>query len=70
MEEEQLQSAHAREPERWPHVAAIGGARRVCVRPGWKFAILSLSFVNFSILDLDPQIIDTDGLTSHRHGMT
>jgi hypothetical protein len=34
------------------------------------FAILSLSVVNFSILDPDPQIIDTDGHTSHRQRVT
>jgi hypothetical protein len=35
-----------------------------------EFAILSLSVVNFSILDSDPQIIDTDGPTSHRQRVT
>jgi hypothetical protein len=32
-------------------------------------AILSLSFVGFASMPLDPQIIDTDGLISHRHEM-
>jgi hypothetical protein len=42
----------------------VGGTR-------WgEFAILSLSVVNFSILDLGPQIIDTDGPTSHRPKVT
>jgi hypothetical protein len=35
-----------------------------------KFAILSLSVVNFSILDPDLQIIDTYGPTSHRQRVT
>jgi hypothetical protein len=35
-----------------------------------EFAILSLSVVNFSILDPDPQIIDTDGPISHRQRVT
>jgi hypothetical protein len=30
---------------------------------------LPLSFVGFAIMPSDPQIIDTDGPTSHRHGM-
>jgi hypothetical protein len=33
-------------------------------------AILPLSFVGFANMSSDPQIIDTDGPTSHRHGMT
>jgi hypothetical protein len=33
-------------------------------------AILPLSFVGFASMPSDPQIIDTDGSTSHRHGMT
>jgi hypothetical protein len=37
---------------------------------GGEFAILSLSVVNFSILDLGPQIIDIDGPTSHRQRVT
>jgi hypothetical protein len=32
-------------------------------------AILPLSFVGFASMPSDPQIIDTDGPTSHRHGM-
>jgi hypothetical protein len=32
-------------------------------------AILPLSFVGFASMSSDPQIIDTDGPTSHRHGM-
>jgi hypothetical protein len=35
-----------------------------------KFAILSLSVVNFSILNSDPQIIDTDSPTSHKQSVT
>jgi hypothetical protein len=35
-----------------------------------KFAILSHLVVNFSILDPGPQIIDTDGPTSHRQRVT
>jgi hypothetical protein len=31
--------------------------------------ILPLSFVGFANMPSDPQIIDTDGPTSHRHGM-
>jgi hypothetical protein len=35
-----------------------------------KFAILSLSVVNFSILAPGPQIIEKDGPTSHRQRVT
>jgi hypothetical protein len=34
-----------------------------------QLAILPLSFVGFTSMPSDPQIIDTDGPTSHRHGM-
>jgi hypothetical protein len=37
---------------------------------GEPLAILPLSFVGFVSMPSDPQIIDTDGPTSHRHGMT
>jgi hypothetical protein len=51
----------------------VGGPRRWLAQERWvggKFAILSLSVVNFSILDPGPQIIDTDGPTSHRQRVT
>jgi hypothetical protein len=35
-----------------------------------EFAILSLSVVDFSILAQGPQIIDTNGPTSHRQRVT
>jgi hypothetical protein len=34
-----------------------------------QLAILPLSFVGFASMPSDPQIKDTDGPTSHRHGM-
>jgi hypothetical protein len=37
--------------------------------PGEPLAILPLSFVGFASMPSDPQIIDTNGPTSHRHGM-
>jgi hypothetical protein len=51
------------EAKRTPDEPPFPGARG-------EFAILSLSVVNFSILDSGPQIIDTDGPTSHRQRVT
>jgi hypothetical protein len=44
-------------------------ARLVPMSDKEPLAILPLSFVGFANMLSDPQIIDTDGPTSHRHGM-
>jgi hypothetical protein len=54
------------ESEMCPRAASVAGEQ---ARTG-EFAILSLSVVNFSILDPGPQIIDTDGPTSYRQWIT
>jgi hypothetical protein len=50
--------------------ATVGRAiRERRVARAEPLAILPLLFVGFANMPSDPQIIDTDGPTSHRHGM-